>query len=115
MTLILPTSFYIAAIISLTAYLQSRAPWWKGLSAAVFLFIVGSVTIHTTVTPEDFALRNPVTSLPVALWFNAILIGIGSLVALGMRQFLEAGRIFRTTFFGIWALTFFLMVFLSFT
>ncbi|AZV77413.1 hypothetical protein EBB79_05580 [Parasedimentitalea marina] len=98
-------SFFTASIFSLTAFLQSEAAWWKGPLSALALFALG---LAIGVGLQEEALKNtilpPVIGLATAAWTCAILIGLGSVTALALRDFWAPGRIAGTAFVGGWIL-----------
>jgi hypothetical protein len=98
-------SFFAASIFSLTAFLQSEAAWWKGPLSALALFALG---FAVGAGLQEEALKNtilpPVIGLAAAAWTCAAIIGLGSLVALILRDLWTPGRIAGTAFVGGWAL-----------
>lgn len=91
--------FFAASILSLTAYLQSEAAWWKGPLAALALFLAG-FAIAMGLSEELLANTTlpPVIGLASAAWLVAAVIGLGSVLALVLRKFLSPGRIAGASF-----------------
>ncbi|UWQ31736.1 hypothetical protein K3555_14195 [Leisingera sp. M527] len=91
--------FFAASIVSLTAFLQSEAAWWKGPLAALALFLAG-FAIAMGIPEEMLAstVLPPVIGIAVGTWLGAGVIGLGSGLALVLRKFLSPGRIAGAAF-----------------
>ena len=87
-------SFCTASILSLTAFLQSEAAWWKGPLAALALFLAGfGIAMGLSEEMLENSILPPVAGLAVAAWVGAGVIALGASLALVLRKFLSAGRI----------------------
>lgn len=96
-------SFFAAAILAPSAYLQSESNWWKGPLAALALVGVGYAVL-LFLSPEQLenTILPPVIGLAAAAWICAALIGAGALFALLLRGVWTSGRIAGAGFFGGW-------------
>ncbi len=108
-------SFFVASMLSLTAYLQSDSRWWTGLLGASVLFAVGFVAAVNAPAVEVGDTLPPILILVAGTWLCATIIGAGSISALVLRPFRTAGQVAGIVFLGGWALTFLWSVIRAFT
>ncbi|MBY6068195.1 hypothetical protein KUW17_15685 [Leisingera aquaemixtae] len=91
--------FFAASMLSLTAFLQSEAAWWKGPLAALALFFAGfGIALGLSDAMLENTIVPPVIGLAAAAWLGAGVIGLGAALALVLRKFLSPGRIAGAAF-----------------
>lgn len=113
-TLVL-SSFFVAVVLALTAYLQCKARWWSGLLAAFGLFAVGWI-IASNIPVEDLREQlPPIAFLGIAAWFASLVVAVGSGLALLLRHGRFGDRVPVIVFIGGWVVTFVLFAIVAFT
>jgi hypothetical protein len=87
-------AFFSASLMSAAAYLQSEARWWTGPLSAIFLFAAGyganvllweEATLAAPADPIAYAVRSPQAGIVSALFLCALLLVLGTILALGLR------------------------------
>ncbi|AUQ61802.1 hypothetical protein [Phaeobacter inhibens] len=93
--------FFAASMLSLTAFLQSEAAWWKGPLAALVLFWAGfGVAVGLSDAVVENSIAPPAMGIAAGAWLGAGVIGLGAVLALILRKSLSPGRIAGTAFLG---------------
>ncbi len=93
-------------MLALIAFLQSDAAWWKGPTAALALVLLGYLAFTVSFDQEGFTRQQPVLGLVISAWLCGLIVLIGSVLALIMRNFYSTGKIAKLIFLGSSSLIF---------
>ncbi|PHO02545.1 hypothetical protein CSC82_18595 [Rhodobacteraceae bacterium 4F10] len=109
-------SLFFALVLSMVAFLQSEAAWWKGPLVAFALGVVTVVLLFIVAAevPQGGNLP-PSSGMVVAAFLGTVLIGAGSGLALVLRKMWSPGKIAKVVFLGGWFLSFMGMMTLAFS
>lgn len=93
-------------MLAVIAFLQSDAAWWKGPAAALALGLLGYLVFTVSFNQDGFTPQQPGMGLVIGAWLCGLIVLIGSVLALIMRNFYSAGKIAKLIFLGSSSLIF---------